>query len=180
VIGCTGSPGYVLKSDLIGATMADRPDRPLLLIDIAVPRDIDPEAALVHNVFLNDVDDLESATQASREKKAKEAEWAEELATDEAQQFRQWCLDLEALPTVIELRNRADQVRSSELRKTMRKLNGQLDEEAFESLDAMTKAIVNKLLHDPTMFLKERKGPEELQVARDIFRLGEVDLKNLD
>ena len=173
VIGCTGSPGYVLQADLIGNTMAARPDRPLLLIDIAVPRDIDPEAAQVKNVFLNDVDDLESATQASREKKAREAEWAEELATDEAQQFRQWCLDLEALPTVIKLRNRADQVRSFELNKTLRKLNGRLDEEALESLDAMTRAIVNKLLHDPTMFLKERKGPDELQVAREIFRLSE-------
>ena len=173
VIGCTGSPGYVLQADLIGNTMAARPDRPLLLIDIAVPRDIDPEAAKVKNVFLNDVDDLESATQASREKKAREAEWAEELATDEAQQFRQWCLDLEALPTVIKLRNRADQVRSFELNKTLRKLNGRLDEEALESLDAMTRAIVNKLLHDPTMFLKERKGPDELKVAREIFRLGE-------
>jgi len=173
VIGCTGSPGYVLQADLIGNTMAARPGRPLLLIDIAVPRDIDPEAAKVKNVFLNDVDDLESATQASREKKAREAEWAEELATDEAQQFRQWCLDLEALPTVIKLRNRADQVRSFELNKTLRKLNGSLDEEALESLDAMTRAIVNKLLHDPTMFLKERKGPDELKVAREIFRLGE-------
>ena len=173
VIGCTGSPGYVLQADLIGNTMAARPDRPLLLIDIAVPRDIDPEAAQVKNVFLNDVDDLESATQASREKKAREAEWAEELATDEAQQFRQWCLDLEALPTVIKLRNRADQVRSFELNKTLRKLNGRLDEEALESLDAMTRAIVNKLLHDPTMFLKERKGPDELKVAREIFRLSE-------
>jgi glutamyl-tRNA reductase len=180
VIGCTGSPGYVLQADLIGATMATRPDRPLFLIDIAVPRDIDPEAALVQNVFLNDVDDLESATQASREKKAKEAEWAEELATDESQQFRQWCLDLEALPTVIELRHRADQIRSLELHKTVRKLNGKLDEDALESLDAMTRAIVNKLLHDPTMFLKERKGPEELQVARDIFRLGDDSPKSPD
>ncbi|MDA1128773.1 MAG: glutamyl-tRNA reductase [Chloroflexi bacterium] len=180
VIGCTGSPGYVLNAGLIGDTMAARPDRPLLLIDIAVPRDIDPEAALVRNVFLNNVDDLESASQASRDKKAKEAEWAEELATGEAQQFRQWCLDLEALPTVIELRDRANQIRSSELNKTMRKLNGKLDAEALESLDAMTKAIVNKLLHDPTMFLKERKGPEELQVARDIFRLSEEGPKSPD
>jgi len=180
VIGCTGSPGYVLQAGLIGDAMASRPDRPLFLIDIAVPRDIDPEAALVQNVFLNDVDDLESASQASREKKAKEAEWAEELATDEAQQFRQWCLDLEALPTVIELRNLADQVRSSEMEKTIRKLNGKLDAEALESLDAMTRAIVNKLLHDPTMFLKERKGPEELQVARDLFRLGEEGPKSPD
>ena len=180
VIGCTGSPGYVLEAGLISDTMAVRPDRPLLLIDIAVPRDIDPEAAQVQNVYLNDVDDLESASQASREKKAKEAEWAEELTTDEAQQFRQWCLDLEALPTVIELRNRADQVRSLELHKTVRKLNGQLDAAALESLDAMTRAIVNKLLHDPTMFLKERKGPEELQVAREIFRLSEEGSKSPD
>jgi glutamyl-tRNA reductase len=180
VIGCTGSPGYVLEAGLIGDTMAVRPERPLLLIDIAVPRDIDPEAAQVQNVFLNDVDDLESASQASRDKKVKEAEWAEELATDEAQQFRQWCLDLEALPTVIELRDRADQVRSLELHKTVRKLNGKLDAEALESLDAMTRAIVNKLLHDPTMFLKERKGPEELQIARDIFHLSEEGPKSPD
>ena len=66
VIGCTGSPGYVLEAGLIGDTMAVRPERPLLLIDIAVPRDIDPEAAQVQNVFLNDVDDLESASQVSR------------------------------------------------------------------------------------------------------------------
>ena len=180
VIGCTGSPGYVLNADLIGDTMAARPDRPLFLIDIAVPRDIDPASAQVKNVFLNDVDDLESATQAAREKKAQEAEWAEELATDESLQFRQWCLDLEALPTVIELRNRADQIRSLELHKTVRKLYGQLDEAALESLDAMTKAIVNKILHDPTVFLKERKGPEELQVARDIFRLSENGLQTPD
>ena len=180
VIGCTGSPGYVLEAGLIGDTMAVRPERPLLLIDIAVPRDIDPEAAQVQNVFLNDVDDLESASQASRDKKVKEAEWAEELATDEAQQFRQWCLDLEALPTVIELRDRADQIRSLELHKTVRKLNGKLDAKGLESLDAMTRAIVNKLLHDPTMFLKERKGPEELQIARDIFHLSEEGPKSPD
>jgi|TARA_B100000586_G_scaffold103955_1_gene74480 glutamyl-tRNA reductase len=180
VIGCTGSPGYVLEAGLIGDTMAVRPERPLLLIDIAVPRDIDPEAAQVQNVFLNDVDDLESASQASRDKKVEEAEWAEELATDEAQQFRQWCLDLEALPTVIELRDRADQIRSLELHKTVRKLNGKLDAEGLESLDAMTRAIVNKLLHDPTMFLKERKGPEELQIARDIFHLSEEGPKSPD
>ncbi len=180
VIGCTGSPGYVLEAGLIGDTMAVRPERPLLLIDIAVPRDIDPEAAQVQNVFLNDVDDLESASQASRDKKVEEAEWAEELATDEAQQFRQWCLDLEALPTVIELRDRADQIRSLELHKTVRKLNGKLDAKGLESLDAMTRAIVNKLLHDPTMFLKERKGPEELQIARDIFHLSEEGPKSPD
>ncbi len=180
VIGCTGSPGYVLEAGLIGDTMAVRPERPLLLIDIAVPRDIDPEAAQVQNVFLNDVDDLESASQASRDKKVEEAEWAGELATDEAQQFRQWCLDLEALPTVIELRDRADQIRSLELHKTVRKLNGKLDAEGLESLDAMTRAIVNKLLHDPTMFLKERKGPEELQIARDIFHLSEEGPKSPD
>jgi glutamyl-tRNA reductase len=173
VIGCTGSPGYVLQAGLIGQTMSARPDRPLFLLDIAVPRDIDPDAASVDNVFLSDVDDLESISQASREAKAKEAAWAEELVTAEAQEFRQWCLDLEALPTVIELRSRADAVRTAELNKTLKRLADKLDEEELASLDAMTRAIVNKLLHSPTMFLKERKGPEELQVAREIFRLAE-------
>ena len=173
VIGCTGSPGYVLSAGLIGEAMAVRPERPLLLIDIAVPRDIDPAAAQMRNVYLNDVDDLEYVSKASRLAKAQEAEWAEEMVTEEALQFRQWCLDLEALPTVIELRGRADHIRATELNKTVKRLNGSLGDQEIASLDAMTRAIVNKLLHAPTVYLKERLGPENLRVAREIFRLAE-------
>ena len=173
VIGCTGSPGYVLPAGLIGETMTARPERPLFLIDIAVPRDIDPAAALLDNVYLSNVDDLESLTEAGRRAREQEAARAETLAAAEAQDFRQWCLDLEALPTVIELRRRAERVRADELAKTLKRLHSPLDAEELASLDAMTRAIVNKLLHDPTIFLKERKGPEELRLARQLFRLPE-------
>ncbi len=176
VIGCTGSPGYVLDASMIGEAMGVRPKRPLFLIDIAVPRDIDPAAGRIPNVFLHDVDDLITACKASRLDKEQEAQWAEAVVSEEARGFQEWCLDLEALPTVIALRTRAEKVREDELNRTLKRLNGKLTPEELASLDAMTHAIVNKLLHDPTVYLKGRRSTASLQVAREIFRLADEEL----
>ena len=171
VIGCTGSPGYVLPVNVIGQTMAARPERPLFLMDIAVPRDIDPAAAAVSNVSLCDIDDLESLSRSSREERAQEAADAEALAAEEAWRFERWRRSLESLPPVIDLRRRADELRKSELERALRRLNGKLTSEERDSLDAMTKAIVNKLLHSPTVYLKEQAPTEGRQAADDIFGL---------
>ena len=172
VIGCTGSPGYVLRAGLIDETMATRPERPLFLIDIAVPRDIDPAASALSNVFLSDIDDLESISQASREEQAQEAAAAEALAAEEARQFDHWRRGLDSLPPVIDLRHHADRVRRAELQRTLKHLNGKLTDDERASLDAMTKAIVNKLLHSPTVYLKKQTPPQARQAAEDIFGLG--------
>lgn len=171
VIGCTGSPGYVLEASAVRTAMAARPDRPLFLLDIAVPRDIDPEAGKIENVFLHDVDDLESVSEASRVEKAEEARSAEDLVNKESELFLDWWRTLEVLPTVINLRHKADQIREKELNKTLKRLNGKLSAEEIGSIDSMTQAIVNKLLHEPTLFLKNRPSSTELDLARELFGL---------
>ena len=173
VIGCTGSPGFVLPADLIAEAMAARPERPLFLMDIAVPRDIDPGAQAVNNVSLCDIDDLESVLKTSREERAQEVADAEALAAEEAWQFENWRRSLDSLPPVIDLRRRADDVRRAELERTLRRLNGKLTSEERESLDAMTRAIVNKLLHSPTVYMKEQAPRDSRQTADDIFGLND-------
>jgi glutamyl-tRNA reductase len=172
VVACTGSPEYILDADLVSNVMASRPDRPMFLIDIAVPRDIDPAAGLVDNVFLHDVDDLDRVSEARRLESANEAQQAEGLISKETEGFLQWRLAQEALPTVIALRDKADAIRAQELKKTLRKMNPALSPEDTAALEAMTQAIVKKILHGPTMYLKEHRNPSDLRTAREIFKLG--------
>ena len=171
VIGCTGSPGYVLEASAVRTAMASRPDKPLFLLDIAVPRDIDPEAGEIDNVFLHDVDDLESVSEASRLEKAGEARSAEDVVNKESELFLDWWRTLEVLPTVINLRHKANQIREKELNKTLKRLNGKLSPEEIGSIESMTQAIVNKLLHEPTLFLKNRPSFTELDLAKELFGL---------
>lgn len=173
VIGCTGSPEYILEAGDVQAAMAFRPDRPLILLDIAMPRDIDPAAGRIDNVFLHDVDDLDSVSKIFRQEKEAEAQWAEQMVSCESQRFLEWWRNQEVLPTVISLRNKAEQIRESELKKTLKRLNGRLTPEEMASLDAMTQAIVNKLLHGPTVFLKGQPSSSNLAVAKDVFGLAE-------
>lgn len=173
VIGCTGSPGYVLDASAVRAAMECRPQRPMFLLDIAVPRDIEPSAGHIPNVFLHDVDDLESASAASRIEKEREASWAEEVVNSETMGFLEWWRDLEVLPAVITLRSRAEQIREHELKKTLKRLDGRLTPEELASVDAMTQAIVNKLLHGPTMYLKSRPSSAKLSVAKELLGLAE-------
>jgi glutamyl-tRNA reductase len=177
VISCTGSPGYVLEARAVREAVAARPGRPLFLIDIAVPRDIDPAAGLIENVYLRDVDDLESVSAASRREKEQETHLAEQVVNEATGRFLEWYRKLEALPTVIALRDNAEAIREGELSKTLKRLNGKLTPEEVASIDAMTRAIVNKLLHGPTVYLKERPAEDSWQVAREIFRLDDAEPK---
>ena len=172
VIGCTGSPGYVLEAGLIDRTMSMRPQRPMFLMDIAVPRDIDPAAARVENVALRDIDDLDSLARASRQELGQQAVSAEALAVEEADEFCRWWQGLASLPPVIDLRQSAESVRQRELQRTVKRLGGKLNGEELDLLDAMTRAIVNKLLHSPTVYLKTQTPPEGRQSAEEIFGLG--------
>ena len=171
VIGCTGSPGYVLSSGLIDRAMSFRAERPLFLMDIAVPRDIDPEAARVSNVSLRDIDDVVAMSEASRGGQAQQIAAAEALAKEEASQFDQWRRGLDSLSPVIGLRRHADDVRKAELQRTLKRLNGKLTAEELAALDAMTKAIVNKLLHSPTVYLKDQTPTLGHRTAEEIFGL---------
>jgi glutamyl-tRNA reductase len=176
-ICCTGSPEYVLEANMVREAMALRPGRPLFLLDIAVPRDIDPAVGRIDNVHLHDVDDLETVSEANRQEKEREARRAEELIGEETATFQEWWRTLAVLPTMLALRDQAEQIRGGELDKTLRKLNGNLTLEQLASVEAMTRAIVNKLLHGPTVYLKGQHAPADLRVAKEIFRLADEDLQ---
>ena len=165
VISGTGAPGVVIHKDDVEAARGTRL-RPLFLIDIAVPRDVEPSAAELSGVFLYDLDDLKSVAEANLRERRKEAAAAEAIVEQEVRDFLAWQKSLDVVPLLVELRRRADDIRKDEIAKARRRL-GTLTPEQESALDAATSAIVNKLLHPPTAALKEiaRNGHAQDQIA---------------
>jgi len=174
VISGTGAPGLVVHRDDVEAAQAARRHRPLFLIDIAVPRDIEPSAGKVTGVFLYDIDDLKSVSDANLRERQKEAAAAESIVDQETRDFLDWRHSLDVVPLLVELRGRADEIRRGEIEKARRRL-GPLTPEQEKAVDAMTCGIVNKLLHSPTVRLKEmaRNGnhTEHVGLIRKLFGL---------
>ncbi len=173
VISSTGSPGYVLSAEAVREAASGRRGRPLFLIDIAVPRDIEPAAAQVANVFLYDVDDIQGVSDTNRLEREREAQRAEEMVNQDVGQFMEWYRTLDVLPTIAALRQRAEDIREGELTKLLKRLDYKLTDGDTESLEAMTRAIVNKLLHDPTTYLREERDSTQVQLLRELFNLND-------
>lgn len=171
VIACTGSPGFVLDADTVSQAMRHRLDRPMFMIDIAMPRDIDPKAGELNGVALHDMDDLEAISESRRLEKTRETALAEELVAKETGDFLEWSLTQQALPTVIALRDHAEKIRSVEMTKTLKKLDVELSETHHAALEAMTRAIVKKMLHGPTVYLKQHRSPTDLYTAQQMFQI---------
>jgi glutamyl-tRNA reductase len=177
VISGTGAPGLVVHQQDVEAARAARRGRhrrPLFLIDIAVPRDIEPSVGKLHGVFLYDLDDLRTVAEANMRERRKEAATAEALVEREAREFLEWQKSLDVVPLLKELRGRAEQIRRAELDKARRRL-GTLSPEQERALEAATEAIVQKLLHAPTVQLKEmvKNGhpPEQIGLVRKLLGL---------
>jgi glutamyl-tRNA reductase len=177
VISGTGAPGIVIhEADVETARAArrGRHARPLFLIDIAVPRDIDPAVRKLSGVFLYDLDDLKAVAEANLRERLKEASAAEALVEKEVREFLDWQKAREAVPLLSELRRRAEEIRRAELDKARKRL-GPLTPEQEDALEAATSAIVNKLLHPPTVHLKEAvresDAPEQLRLIRKLLGL---------
>jgi glutamyl-tRNA reductase len=169
VISGTGAPGLVIDQGDVEAARAARSGRhrrPLFLIDIAVPRDIEPSVRAIGGVFLYDLDDLRSVADANLRERRKEAAAAEALVDREVGEFLDWFRSRDAVPVLVALRARAEEIRKAELDKARRRL-GDLTPEQEQALDAATTAIVNKLLHSPMIHLKEaaRNGHESEHVG---------------
>jgi glutamyl-tRNA reductase len=166
VVTATGATTPILDRARIQAVRKHRRGRPLFLIDIAVPRDIEPQVAKLPGVFLYDLDDLHAVAEANLRERRKEAIAAEALVEKEAREFLDWQKSRDAVPLLVELRRRGDEIRRQELEKVRSRL-GPLTKEQEDALESATSAIVNKLLHAPTVALKDaaRNGHEPDQVS---------------
>jgi glutamyl-tRNA reductase len=173
VISGTGAQGLVVLREDVEAAQAARHGRPLFLIDIAVPRDIAEDAAHVAGVFLYDIDDLQQVATANLRERKKQSAAAEAIVEQEVREFLEWRRSLEVVPLLVELRKRADEIRRAEIDKARHRL-GPLTPEQERALEAATSAIVNKLLHAPTVRLKELAGhgqADHVGLVRRLFDL---------
>ena len=173
VVSSTSAPDFVLRAPDIGP----RKGRPLFLIDLAVPRDVEPAAGEVEGVYLYDIDDLEAVVSESLSGRRREAERAEAIVSQEAARFRDWQASLEVVPAIASLREWAERVRSGEVAKAEGRL-GRLSASERETVESLTTQIVNKLLHLPIVRLKQAaatEGPGYVEAARHLFGLGEED-----
>ena len=170
MIAATEAPDYVLERGAVASAMGARPGRPMFLFDLSVPRNIDPTAGDIDEVSLYNIDDLSSIAEENLESRREAAAEAEEIVEGEVVRFMAWWDSLEAVPLIRTLRQRAERTREAELARALRKLPD-LSAEELQALDAMTRSIINRLLHDPTVALKRHSGQSQIQAARDLFRL---------
>ena len=175
VVSSTSAPGFVLAGEELVSALRARRGRPVLFVDLAVPRDVDPALAAVDGSFVYDVDDLEAVVSASLEGRRAEAVHAERIVAAEADRFRAWQASLAVVPAIASLRALAEEIRSSELAR----VEGKLPESERAVVDTVTAQIVNKLLHLPTIRMKEAAvTPDGLvyaDVVRHLFGLAEED-----
>jgi glutamyl-tRNA reductase len=155
VIVSTGAPHFVITPEIAHATMKARRHRSVCYIDLAVPRNVDPRCADLDEVFAYDMDDLQKVVHATKSARAEEATRAEAIVEAEVMAFFAEREARAALPVLAALRRRAEEIALAEAERTLAQLGGKLDEKGKRSVEAMARAIVNKLLHGPTARLKE-------------------------
>jgi glutamyl-tRNA reductase len=174
VISSTGSPTFVLTRDQVKSALRQRKQRPLFLIDIAVPRDLDPTINDLDNVYLYNIDDLQGVIQANLEHRQEEAVKAARIIAVETEKFLRWQETLEVTPTIVALVDKAQQICEAELKKTLPHL-GPLTPEQHKSLEILAESIALKLLHDPFVYLKRNHHPKnrsrDIDLARRLFNL---------
>jgi glutamyl-tRNA reductase len=173
VVSSTGSPGWVLGHDEVEIALRGRKGRPLFLIDLAVPRDLDPAIHELDACYLYDIDDLESVVAAGLAGRRREAARAEAIVAEETESFREWQASREVVPAIASLRAWAEEVRAAELARVRGRLG--LSESQEQAVESITAQIVNKLLHPPTVRLKEAAagadGGGYAQAVRHLFDL---------
>lgn len=171
-ISCTAAPHMVLKLQQVQKAMSTRPDCPLVIIDIAVPRDVDPEVKLIKNVFLYNIDNLTETSALNRKQREGEIQRAKGIIKDEVDRFTTWWQTLEVRSVVSAMTKKSEDIRRAQLEKTLKKLRALSDEEQ-DSLEAMTKAIVTKMLNDPIQYLKKnpRNKRDYIQMVNELFQL---------
>jgi glutamyl-tRNA reductase len=178
IISSTGSPGYVVERQAVKGVMRGRKHRPLFFIDIAVPRDIDPRINRMDNAYVYDIDDLRGVIDENIEDRNREAVKAERIIDAAVVSFRNWYRSLDVVPTIKALRGKMTAIARSEMKKTLGGLH-HFSEADAEAIHRMTDALINKMMHDPTLFLKnngcQRDKAYYVDITRKLFNLDPMD-----
>lgn len=154
VIGSTAADEFVITAAMVREVMRGRNFQPMFFIDLSVPRNFDPAINAIDNVYIYDVDDLEGVIEGNLGERVREAAKAEELVAEEVETFCQWLAALDVVPTIVALRGKLEAIRRGELEKSLASLRD-LGERERRVLDAMTAAIINKIVHGPITKLKQ-------------------------
>ncbi|GAB6991424.1 glutamyl-tRNA reductase [Paenibacillus pini] len=168
LISSTGAKEYVLSPEQVGHSMKKRQARPMFIIDIAVPRDIDPTIAELQNVFLYDIDDLEGIVESNLEMRRSEAAKIEVMIQEEMDTFYQWLKTLGVRPAIRALQDKSVAIHEETLSSLFNKLP-ELDEHQRKVIRRLTKSIVNQMMHDPIHRIKEMTGGQQGAEALDFF-----------
>ena len=152
--------------------MKSRSSHPLVVVDIAVPRDVEPEVADIEGVFLYDIDDLTKESRRHRRERESEINWARIILNEEMIYYMAQYRERRVMPTISKLMQMADDIRRQQLNMTLKKMPSLSDEEK-ESIDSMTRAIVNKVLYNPVQSLKNNGHESEdlVGIVRELFAL---------
>lgn len=174
LISSTAATHYVVTKDKVAAARKGRKGNPLFMIDIAVPRDIDPAVNDLTDVYLYDIDDLSGVVSTNLDERMHEAERAEVIIAEEMREFERWLESMEVVPTVAAIRSKAEVIRQAEIGKAIKRLGG-LSEKEIATVEALSCAIVNKMLHGPTERLKgvaaDKDGYNYVEAARFLYGL---------
>jgi glutamyl-tRNA reductase len=174
VVSSTNSPHHIIEREELGLVMAAREGRPLLMVDLAVPRDIAPGCREVVGVSVHDVDDVQAMAERNAKGRASEAQHAERLVEAELGRFEGWIGSLEVVPTIAAMRRRADDVVSRVLVENERRWESLTDADR-ERVEALARAVASRILHEPTLRLKRAAGDEDsylyVSVLRQLFGL---------
>jgi glutamyl-tRNA reductase len=175
IISSTGAAGLVITREIVKSVLRARRSRPIFFIDIAVPRDIDPEINRLDNAYVYDIDDLKGIIEENIEDRQKEALKGERIIDEAVIRFREWHEALDVVPTIVALRAKLEAMADSEVKRTVQAQA--MSEEAAQALQRMMGSFINKVLHDPTMCLKRdgMLGDKSLHLdtVRKLFKLDE-------
>ncbi len=164
LICSTGAQNYVLLKNQMQKVMKERKNKPVFIIDISVPRNIDPEINDLNNVYLYDVDDLQGVVDTNILERQKEAKKAEDIIEEEIETFRKWLSSLDSVPTVIALREKAESIKKEELERLINRLPD-IGEKERKAIENLANSIINKLIHAPTIALKEDTEDKDMLIA---------------
>ncbi len=178
IICSTGAPSYILVREQMNKVMKERKHRPVFIIDISVPRNIDPEINKIENVYLYDVDDMQEVIDSNILERKKEAEKAEQIINDEVEKFIKWMSSLDSVPTIVALRQKAEGIKNEELEKFKGRFPD-ISEDRLKAVEYLASAIVNKLIHPPTCALREDVEDKDELIAM-IKKLYSIDGCNIE